>query len=113
MPRRRAPRPPVLRPAERGPPAPLPHAVPLLAALGLAVLCLCMLPAVRKQQRLERDYARLEQRAHETSAAVERLRRELRDGAEQEYLRIKATRALLHSGAGYLRDRDRRQKRRK
>lgn len=84
----------------------LPHAVPLLATLGLAVLCLCTLPAVRKQQRLEREHARLEQRTHEVVAEVERLRRELRDGEQQGYLRVKATRALLHGGADYIRARD-------
>lgn len=76
--------------------------MPLLAALGLAVLCLCMLPAVRKQQRLQREYVRLEQRTRESTAEVERLRRELRDGSEQAYLRRKATQELLHRGARYL-----------
>jgi len=74
--------------------------------LGLAVLCLCTLPAVRNQQRLEREHARLEQRTQEVVAQVERLRRELRDGEEQAYLRVKATRALLHAGADYIRTRD-------
>lgn len=84
----------------------LPHAVPVLALLGLAVLCLCTLPAMRKQQRLEREHARLEQRTQDVTTDVERLRRELRDGAQQGYLRVKATRALLHAGADYIRTRD-------
>jgi len=105
MPRRRR-KPPVLLPVEGTPSAAVPHAVPLLAALGLAVLCLCTLPAVRKQQRLQREHARLEQRTQRAASDVERLRRELRDGAEQAYLRRKATQALLHRGARYVPTRD-------
>lgn len=101
------PRPPVLLP--QGPRAhgPLPGGVPLLAALGLAVLCLCTLPAVNAQQRLEKRRARLEKSTEEAAQRVERLHRELRDGAAQTYLRTKATRALLHNGAAYLRRRTR------
>jgi hypothetical protein len=86
----------------------LPRIVPLLAGLGLAVLFLCTLPAVRKHQELERDYERLLRQTQAAEAGVQRLSRELRDGPEQAYLRIKATRALLHSGATYLQERDKR-----
>ncbi len=43
----------------------------------------------------------------EAAQQVERLHRELRDGAAQTYLRTKATRALLHNGAAYLQRRAR------
>lgn len=89
----------------------VPHAVPVLAVLGLAVLCLCTLPAVRTQQRLEREHTQLEERTQEMAAEVERLRRELRDGTQQGYLRVKATRALLHGGADYIRTRNARLRR--
>lgn len=99
--------PPVLLPQGPRARSPLPGGVPLLAALGLAVLVLCTLPAVNAQQRLEKRRARLEQRTQEAAAGVERLHRELRDGAAQAYLKTKATRALLHNGAAYLERRDR------
>jgi hypothetical protein len=83
-----------------------PPAVPLLAVLGLAILCLCTIPAIHKQQRLEREHTGLQRRAQAAAAEVERLRRELRDGAEQEYLRTKATRALLYNGMSYIARRD-------
>lgn len=87
---------------------PLPVAVPVLAALGLAILLLCTLPAVRAQQRLEREHARLRAQMRAATAEVERLRRELRDGTTQRYLRIRATRELLHRGGRYIEARDRR-----
>ena len=99
--------PPILHLAEPRAASPLPGVVPLLAALGLAVLCLCTLPAVNAQQRLEKRRARLAHQTHEAARVVEGLHRELRDGAAQTYLRTKATRALLHSGATYLQRRDR------
>lgn len=84
----------------------LPRAVAPLALLGLAVLVFYTLPAVRKQHRLERDHARLERSVRATEAEVERLRRELRGGGRQPYLRIKATRDLMHEGATYIQERD-------
>ncbi len=87
---------------------PLPTAVPVLAALGLAILLLCTLPAVRAQQHLAREHARLREETRATAAEVERLRRELRDGTTQHYLRVRATRELLHRGVGYIEARDRR-----
>ena len=108
MGRRRTADPPVLLPPKRSPEAPLPRVVPLLAALGAAVLFFCTLPAVREHQRLEADYERLLRKTQAAEAGVQRLCRELRDGPEQEYLRIKATKALMHSGAGYIPERDRR-----
>ena len=99
--------PPVLLPQDPRALSPLPGGVPLLAALGLAVLVLCTLLAVNAQQRLEKRRARLEQRTQEAAEGVERLHRELRDGAAQAYLRTKATRALLHNGAAYLQRRER------
>ena len=84
----------------------IPQAVPLLAVLGLAILCLCTIPAMRKQQRLDRDHTRLRQETQAVAGEVERLRRQLRDGAEQAYLRTKATRALQHKGARYVEQRD-------
>ena len=86
----------------------LPSAVPVLAALGLAILLLCTLPAVRAQQHLAREHARLQAETRASAAEVERLRRELRDGRTQHYLRVRATRELLHRGAGYIAERDRR-----
>ncbi len=80
--------------------------MPLLALLGLAVLLLCTLPAVRTQQRLEREHARLKREVHDAQQDVERLRRELRGGAKQSYLRIKATNDLMHKGSLYLPSRD-------
>ena len=100
------PRPPTRRDA--GPPQAdrLPGAVSLLAVLGLAILCLCTIPAVRTQQRLDREHAALRASTQALAGEVERLRRELRDGDEQTYLRTRATRALLHNGARYLERRD-------
>jgi hypothetical protein len=101
---------PLLLPAEGD--AALPRAVVWLATLGLAVLCLCTLPAVGAHQRLVREHARLRQATQEAERRVERLRRELGELGElgesgrPDYLRAKATRALLDRGATYLRDRD-------
>ncbi len=86
----------------------LPTAVPVLAVLGLALLLLCTLPAVRAQQRLGREHARLRAETRATEAEVERLRREVRDGTTQQHLRIRATRELLHRGGRYIEARDRR-----
>ncbi len=80
--------------------------MPLLAALGLTVLVLCTLPAVHAQRQLERDHARVARETREVEERVQRLRRELDRGARQDYLRIKATRTLLHRGSTYIRDRD-------
>ncbi len=85
----------------------LPASVPLLAALGLVVLCVCTLPAVHAQRQLERDHARLGRETRAAEERVERLQRELRTGTEQRYLRAKATRELLHHGSDYIRERDR------
>jgi len=84
----------------------LPPAVPLLAALGLGVLLLCTVPAVHAQRQLEGDHARAARDVRQAEERVESLRRELDRGAEAGYLRIKATRTLLHRGATYIRDRD-------
>ena len=88
----------------------LPAAVPLLAALGLAILVLCTLPAVHAQRHLERDHARVAAETREAEARVQRLRQELSSGARQQYLRIKATQTLLHRGERYIRERDARLK---
>ena len=98
-----------IRPDAHG--GPLPAAVPLLAGLGLALLCVCTLPAVHAQRRLERDHARAARETREAEARVERLRRELGSGAQQRYLRIKAASTLLHRGAGYIEARDARLRR--
>jgi hypothetical protein len=96
------------------PPAPgpalggVPPAVPVMAGLGLAVLFFYTLPAVRTQHRVEQDHRRLQRQVRAAEAEIGRLRRELRAGPEQAYLRIKATRDLLHRGTRYLRGRDRR-----
>ena len=100
MPRRRPSK------AEREPPQALAPGVTLLSLLGLAILCLCTIPAVSKQQRLEREHTRLREHTQALAGDVERLRRELHDDAEQAYLRKKATRALLHQGSGYVLQRD-------
>ena len=86
----------------------LPPAVPVLAALGLAILLLATLPAVRAQQQLANEHRRLRAQTRATAAEVERLRHELRDGTTQHYLRVRATRELLHRGARYIEERDRR-----
>ena len=104
--RHRDPRTPVLYPPGPVKAAPLPYAVPLLAALGLAVLVLSAVPAVSSQQRLQREQARLEREAAEIEVQLDGLRRELRDGHARRYLHIKATRALLHRGASYIQERD-------
>jgi len=91
----------------------LPPGVPLLAALGLAVLCLCTLPAMHAQRALERDHSRVLQETREAEQHVERLQRELRSGPAQHYLQIQATRTLLHEGANYIRERDARLARRR
>jgi hypothetical protein len=93
--------------------APLPPAVPLLAALGLALLALCTVPAVRSQQRLEREHARLQAETQNAEAELDRLHQELRNGTPERYVRIRATRDLLHHGATYIEERDRRLGRRK
>jgi len=80
--------------------------VPLLALLGLAVLVFYTLPAVRRQHRLEREHSRLEQNVRASEGDVERLRRELRGGTQEGYLRTKATRDLMERGAHYVRERD-------
>ncbi len=92
---------------------PLPTAVPLLAALGLALLALCTVPAVRSQQRLEREHARLQAQTQDAEAELDRLHRELRDRTPERYVRTRATRDLLHQGARYVEERDRRLGRRK
>lgn len=85
----------------------LPTAVPVLAALGLAILLLCTLPAVRAQQHLERKHGRLRAETEAAAQEVERLRQELRNGTTQRYLRVRATNELLHRGAHYIETRDR------
>ncbi|MDA1195937.1 MAG: hypothetical protein O2894_12230 [Planctomycetota bacterium] len=89
-------------PPERG----LPATAPLLGALGLAVLALCTLPAVRAQERLDAPRDRLETRAVEVE--IERLQREVREGTSAHYARTRSTRDLLHRGASYLETRDQR-----
>ena len=97
--------------SRRHPPTPLPYAVPLLAALGLLILVVSAVPAVGSQQRLERERARLERDARQIEHHLDSLRRELNDGRARRYRRIKATRALLHRGASYIRERDARLRR--
>jgi type VI protein secretion system component VasK len=79
--------------------------VPLLAALGLVILVLCTVPAVRAQQRLDREHARLAREARQAEDDVEHLRRELRDSGNRRWLARKATRALLRQGPRYLQER--------
>ena len=86
----------------------LPSAVPLLAALGLAILVLCTWPAVRTQQRLEQEARRLRAETRAAEAEVERLQRELRDGTTQHYLRVRARQELLRRGSRYVEERDER-----
>jgi cytochrome c-type biogenesis protein CcmH/NrfG len=97
---------PVLLPAAPPPDAPLPRAVPLLALLGLAILFFCTLPAVRAQDRLQHEHARLREQVEAAEAEIGRLSQQLRGGATQSYLRIKARQDLLHGGADYIRERD-------
>lgn len=106
VPRRSTGPTPVLRPEEPAAAQALPAAVPLMAALGLAILIFCALPAAHAQRRLERDHARVALETRKVEQRVERLERELRSGTQQRYLRIKATRTLLHRGAEYIQQRD-------
>lgn len=106
MPRRRTREPRDTEASPSAAAAALPGAVPLLAALGLAILVLCTLPAIHAQRNLERDHARVAKETREAEARVQRLRQELSSGARQRYLRIKATQELLHRGAQYIRERD-------
>lgn len=86
----------------------LPPAVTVLGTLGLAILALCTLPAVRAHQGLVAEHARLRGETRAVAQEVERLRQELRDGQTQRYLRVRATHELLHRGGAYIDARDRR-----
>ena len=97
---------PILLPPRREVERPLPRAVPLLALLGLLVLCFYTLPAVIEHERLERDKAQLEDQVRRAEDELSAMRRALQDAGEHGFLQKKATRDLLHQGRAYVKTRD-------
>ncbi len=83
----------------------LPVPVPVLALVGLVVLCFCTIPAVLEHHRLQQRLRGSQEAAQLAQQDLQRRRTKLRAGPHDAFSRIRRLRELRSQGQRYLTER--------